>query len=40
MEQHNIQNVMTDKKGERLTRYWRNGGETASIEHLCKVEQQ
>lgn len=27
------------EKGQQITRYWRNGGRTASIEQLCKVEQ-
>ena len=27
------------EKGQQITRYWRNGGRTASIEHLCKVKQ-
>lgn len=28
------------EKGKQITRYWRNGGRTASIEHLCKIERQ
>jgi len=28
------------EKGQQITRYWRNGGRTASIEHLCKIERQ
>lgn len=28
------------EKGQQITRYWRNGGRTASIEHLCKIKRQ
>ncbi len=34
MEQYHISNVTTEKKGERLTAVWRNGGFSASYDSL------
>ena len=36
MEQNNLANVTTEKKGERLTAVWRNGGCSASYEKFVE----
>ena len=36
MEQNNLSNVTTEKKGERLTAVWRNGGCSASYDNFVQ----
>ena len=36
MEQNNLSTVTTEKKGERLTAVWRNGGCSASYDNFVQ----